>query len=162
MTGLLAALFIIVPIAEIYLIIEVGSVLGTLPTIGLIALTAIAGASLARHQGISAMQKVKRSMAQGRAVGTSMVEAALVLAAAVTMLTPGFITDITGLALLLPPIRARVARHIAKRLESRMHEGGSGFVVHGPGMGMPFAEPPPGGDDASEPYDPPPPGVIDV
>jgi len=118
--AILALLFIVVPIVEIYLIIEIGGQIGTLNTLAVMVVTAIVGAWLARHQGLVAVRKLQQSLLQGRAVGRSMVEAALVLVAAVSMLTPGFLTDATGLALLVPPIRLAVAELITRRIGKRI------------------------------------------
>jgi len=148
MFGVLALAFIAMPILEIWLIIQVGASFGAGVTIGLVILTAIVGAALAKHQGFAVVQRLQRAMQTGQQVGTSMIEAAMVLAAGVMMLLPGFITDGVGIALLIPPIRRFLARRIAARASSRM--GRSGFVVVDLGAVH-------GADD-----DPPPPGVIDV
>ncbi len=165
MALILAALFIIVPIAEIYLLIEVGGLLGTLPTIAIVVTTAILGAALARRQGLAVLTTLQRSMATGREVGNSLVEAGLVLAAAVTLLTPGFMTDIAGLALLVPlvrrPVAALCARHLARRLAERAAVHVHQHVVMGGGFG-PNVPPRDRAHTDRDDYDPPPPGVIDV
>ncbi len=150
MCGVLALLFIVVPALEIYLIIQVGQAFGALTTLGIIIATGVIGASLAKRQGLSAVQRMQQAMAEGQQIGSSMAEAALVLVAGVLMLTPGFITDITGILLLLPPVRAVVARGLVKWAASRVQT-----VV--------FVDPRDvvGQDDHDE-HDPPPPGVIDV
>jgi UPF0716 protein FxsA len=149
--GILALLFIVVPALEILVIIEVGGILGALPTLGVIIVTGIAGAALAKHQGFAAMRQLQGSMGEGREIGLSMVSAALVLVAGVMMLTPGFITDTAGILLLIPPVRRVVARRLVAWGQRRVVSGG---VVMG---GFP---PPP--DRRDDDVDPPPPGVIDV
>lgn len=152
MCGVLALLFIVVPALEIYLIIQVGQAFGALTTLGIIIATGVIGASLAKRQGLSAVQRMQQAMAEGQQIGSSLAEAALVLVAGVLMLTPGFITDISGILLLLPPVRAVVARWIVKMAASRMHT-----VV--------FVDPRDVVGDAQndrDEHDPPPPGVIDV
>ncbi len=164
MCGVLALLFIVVPALEIYVLIKVGGIIGALPTIGVIIATGLIGAALAKHQGFAAVRKVQQSMLEGREVGTSLVGAALVLVAAVFMVTPGFVTDVTGILLLLPPFRALVAPVVLRWGRSRFTSG----VIIDPGqMGGPMGGPfPPGYGqppaDDSDDHDPPPPGVIDV
>lgn len=152
MCGVLALLFIVVPALEILVIIEVGGLLGALPTLGIIIATGIAGAALARHQGFAAMRQLQGSMMEGHEMGASMASAALVLVAGVMMLTPGFLTDATGILLLIPPIRAVVARRLVAWGKKRVVTGN---VVMG-GFG------PPGQRNDDDADDPPPPGVIDV
>jgi len=153
--GVLAFLFIGMPALEIYVLIKVGGMIGALPTLGIIVATGVAGAALAKQQGLAAVKQVQGSLAEGDRIGSSLVEAALVLAAGVLMLTPGFITDAFGLCMLLPPIRrlaaARIVTWGAKRVAA------SSVVIGGmPGQGF--------DGDCSErdEDDPPPPGVIDV
>lgn len=174
--GVLALLFIAIPAIEIYVLIEVGSALGALPTLAVIVMTGIAGAALARSQGLSAMRQLRQALVQGRQVGRSLVEAALVLVAAVLMVTPGFITDAVGLALLLPPLRRIVAEIIVVRYAARAvvqvmpDSMAGGFGPFGP---MPGSMPGPGrqpgqhpgpypGQSDDDEHEPPPPGVIDV
>jgi UPF0716 protein FxsA len=152
--GLLALSFIAVPILEIWLLIRVGGAIGAGSTIGLIVLTAVVGAALARHQGFAVIQKLQGAMRTGQQVGVSMIEAALVLIAGVMMLLPGFVTDAVGICLLVPFVRRPIARAIAGRARARMERGG--FVVVD--MNVPTG----GGVPGQEQDDAPPPGVIDV
>lgn len=150
---MVALLFIVVPALEIYVLIQIGAVIGSVPTLAVIVATGIVGAVLARRQGLAAARAVQQSMARGEPVVGMLVEAALVLVAAVLLLTPGVMTDVAGLLLLLPRLRPPVARwivrwgavHIAARV-----------VVAGPPLGVRAAR-----ADARD-DDPPPPGVIDV
>lgn len=146
--GVLALLFIGVPAVEIYVLIKVGAIVGALPTLGIIIVTGMVGAALAKQQGMAALRKAQHSLMAGDEIGNSLVEGALVLVAAVLMLTPGFITDFVGIGLLLPPVRAIAARRIIAWGATRVHSN----VVIG---GFPGYEP---RDDDDEP----PPGVIDV
>ena len=155
MCGVLALLFIAVPALEIYLIITVGGWLGPLPTLGVIVATGIAGAALAKHQGLATLGKLQQSMAEVREVGQSMAEAALVLVAGVMMLTPGFVTDAVGIALLIPPLRRVVAARIVDTARQRMQQRAVIIETYGAAVGYPDD----GDDDTGEP---PPPGVIDV
>jgi UPF0716 protein FxsA len=161
--GILALLFIAVPVGEIYILLEVGGMLGLVPTLGIIVVTAVVGAYLARHQGLAALREMQRAMATGEKVGRSIIEAALVLVAGVTMLTPGFFTDAVGLLLLVPPVRRLVAGWIASRAVAS-GGGGPTIIMGGQGPFGPFGGPMPGqtGPDDTDDEDPPPPGVIDV
>jgi UPF0716 protein FxsA len=156
--GVLALLFIAVPALEIYVIIQVGGLVGPLATVGIIFATGIAGAALAKHQGFAAVRRMQEAMASGREIGRSMAEAALVLVAAVLMVTPGFLTDGVGIALLIPPIRALVA--------ARLVIWGQQRVAHQTVVIGGFPQQPEVGDDEAgadqDRHDPPPPGVIDV
>lgn len=151
--GILALAFIAVPIVEIWLIIEVGGSIGALNTVGIIVITAMVGAALAKHQGLAALQRIQRAMQNGEQVGRSLVEGALILVAGVMMLLPGFVTDAVGICLLLAPIRAVAARIIVARARTRMERGGF-VVVDLDGMNRPM--------DRGVDEDGPPPGVIDV
>lgn len=155
MCGVLAFLFIGVPAVEIYVLIKVGGLIGALPTLGIIVATGVAGAALAKHQGLTAVKQVQDAISSGDRIGSSLVEAALVLAAGLLMLTPGFITDAVGLSLLVPPIRSLAAARIVKWGASRV---ATSTVVMGdvrdPRFGGRWSE--------EDDDDPPPPGVIDV
>lgn len=99
------------PFAEIYLLLTVGSVIGAVPTVFLVILTAILGASLLRRQGFAAFQRFQSSLAQGVMPAYEMVEGLIVLLGGVLLLTPGFITDLIGFACLTPCFRQKLARH---------------------------------------------------
>ena len=148
MCGVLALLFLVVPATEIYLIIEVGGFLGTMPTLAIIAVTAVLGAALAKSQGLAVLRQLQQAMASGQGTGLTIVEGCLVLVAGVTLLAPGFLTDSIGLALLVPPVRRAIAKHLAGKVN----------VVSPMGMGGVSSEFYQGSDDD----DLPPPGVIDV
>ena len=103
--GLLFLLFILVPLVEIYFLIQVGSVIGAIPTIGLVVFTALLGAMLLRFQGMTTLQRTRMSMAEGQVPALEMLEGVLLLFAGVLLLTPGFFTDAIGFAFLIPPLR---------------------------------------------------------
>ena len=100
--------FILVPLIEIYILIEVGGFIGTLPTIAVVILTGVVGAYLARVQGLRTMLRIRESMEQGAMPTEDLFDAALILVAGVTLLTPGFLTDAAGVLLLIPTTRAVV------------------------------------------------------
>jgi UPF0716 protein FxsA len=147
MCGVLALVFIATTAAEIGLLIQVGSLIGGLATFGVVVATGVAGAALARHQGAAALARLRQSLETGDPT-VALVDGALVLAAAVTLLAPGFITDTAGLLLLVPAIRAPVARRLHRVLAARA-------LSH---IDLTVRRRAAGHDHE----DPPPPGVIDV
>lgn len=98
-------LFIIVPILELWVLIEVGSKIGALPTIFLIFFTAVVGLALLRQQGLSTLLRVNQRMEQGQIPAAEILEGVMLAIGGVLLLTPGFVTDIIGFACLLPPSR---------------------------------------------------------
>ena len=105
---LLLILFLVVPVAEIYVLIEVGSVVGAVATIGLVVLTAVVGAALMRAQGLATLFRARAAMAKGEVPALELLEGAVILIAGALLLTPGFITDATGFACLVPSVRRRL------------------------------------------------------
>ncbi len=112
---ILFLLFLIVPIAEIYVLIEVGGIIGALPTVFLVVLTAVIGAALMRTQGLSTMAKVQGAVAQGELPAVALLEGALILVAGVLLLTPGFVTDTIGFLFLIPPLRVGLVQGLLAR-----------------------------------------------
>jgi UPF0716 protein FxsA len=117
---LLVLLFIVVPLAELYVIIQVGGAIGVLPTIGLLLLDSLVGSWLLRQQGRAAWRRFNATLAAGRPPATETVDGALIVFGGALLLTPGFLTDVLGLALLLPPSRALVRRTLARRFIPRI------------------------------------------
>ena len=97
--------FTLVPFIEIYLLIKIGGQIGAFNTILIVILTGLLGASLARLEGIKTMTKVRDNLNRGDLPAEEMLDAMLIFVAGVVLLTPGFITDLTGLALLVPKLR---------------------------------------------------------
>ena len=120
MFGLLALLFLLIPVAELVLIVRVGSEIGALNTIGLLVLISLLGAWLVRREGLSVFSRAQRELDAGRVPTTSLVDGLLILAAGALLLTPGFLTDIVGVLLLLPPVRVVVRRFLAARYRKRV------------------------------------------
>ncbi len=116
----LLILFILVPVAEIYLFATLGKEIGWPVTIGIILVTALIGASLAKSQGRMAMAKFQGAMGEGRMPAKEGVEGVLVLLAGVVLLTPGFLTDAIGFSLLIPKVRSVVAGYLGERLKGRI------------------------------------------
>ena len=117
MSGLPFALllFILVPIIEIWLMIDIGSVIGAGWTVLAIISTAIIGASLVRYQGIGVYSRLNQTAARGEIPAMEMIEGLTLLISGVLLLTPGFITDALGFLLLIPPLRRWFALNMLKR-----------------------------------------------
>lgn len=131
---LLVILFIVVPILELYVIIQVGQAIGVVPTLVLLLADALLGSWLLKHEGRGAWRRFNEALAAKRFPGREVADGVLIVIGGTLLLTPGFITDIVGLFLLLPPTRA-VARRILKRLTIGR------FVVVGMGGDGPFGGP---------------------
>jgi UPF0716 protein FxsA len=117
--GRLFLLFLLVPLAEIYLLIRVGEVIGAPATIGLVIATAFLGAALARREGLRTFVAIQRSVAQGRLPTDDLVEGVMILFAGLVLLTPGFLTDALGFFVLLPPTRRWLRRYLVEWLKRR-------------------------------------------
>lgn len=140
---LLVALFIVVPIAELYVIIQVGEAIGVVPTLLLLLLDAILGSLLLKHQGRGAWRRFNEALAQRRFPGKEVADGLLIVIGGTLLLAPGFLTDIVGIFLLVPPTRA-IARAVLKRFTIGrftvvgMGAGGAGgFGGGGPGPSGP-------------------------
>ena len=102
--------FILVPLAEIALFVEVGGILGLWPTLGIVVLTAFLGTGLLRSQGLAAFSRAQVSMAEGRLPMEEVVHGFCLVIAGALLLTPGFLTDAVGFLLFLPPVRLALGR----------------------------------------------------
>lgn len=109
--------FFATPIVEMYLLIKVGGYIGAWPTIGLVMLTAVIGVGLLRIQGLATLTRGLGRLENGELPAREVVEGLLLAAAGALLLTPGFVTDSIGFALLTPGIRRRVAERLLSRLE---------------------------------------------
>jgi UPF0716 protein FxsA len=146
---LLIILFIVVPVAELYVIIKVGELIGVWPTLVLLLADALLGSWLLKHEGRGAWRRFNEALAARRFPGREVIDGALIIVGGTLLLTPGFLTDIVGLFLLLPPTRA-VARRVLKRFTI-----GRFMVVGMPGgsRGTFGAPPQSGGREPSRDYD---------
>ena len=116
MFKVLFLLFIVMPIVEIMVLMNVGSLIGALPTIGIVILTAWIGAAMVRQQGMATYQSVQNKLAQGQIPSDEIIAAMLLLVAGVLLLTPGFITDGFGLLLLWPVSRAVMVKAVQAQM----------------------------------------------
>jgi UPF0716 protein FxsA len=144
----LVVIFIVVPIAELYVIIKVGEAIGLLPTILLLLADAVLGSMLLRHQGRAAWIRFNRALAEGRLPHKEVFDGVLVIMGGALLLTPGFLTDILGLILLIPPTRALI-RAMSARFVRRRLALGSAVWSFGPGRRPPRTRPAPGGPSAA-------------
>lgn len=103
---------LIIPFVEIYLLIQVGGIIGAFPTILLVVFTAVLGAWLLKQQGLATFQRFQESLAQGVIPAYEMVEGPIILVGGALLLTPGFITDIIGFACLIPQFRRKIAQYV--------------------------------------------------
>jgi UPF0716 protein FxsA len=116
---LLALVFLVVPIAEIYVIVQVAGGIGIPETILLLVGISLLGAWLARIAGVGVLYRLQRTVAAGRVPSTEIIDGALVLLAGALMITPGFLSDALAILLLLPPTRAIVRGVVLRRIRAR-------------------------------------------
>jgi len=114
--------FTIIPVVEIYILIQIGSVMGAFNTVLLVIGTGFAGAYLARMQGLETLYRVRASLQQGIMPAEEIIDAVIILVAGVVLLTPGLITDIAGLLLLFPLTRLHFKRFFRKKLDEWIRE----------------------------------------
>ena len=112
----LVLLFVVVPIIELFVILQVGAAIGAWWTIGLLVAASVLGSVLMRAQGRAVWRRFGEAVRAGRPPADEVADGALVLFGGALLLTPGFVTDLLGLALLLPPTRAVVRRVLVRRL----------------------------------------------
>ena len=116
----LVALFIVVPIAELYLIIQIGQEIGALPTVLILIADSILGSLLMRSQGRAAWRRFNEATGAGRVPAREVFDGALIIFGGALLLTPGFLTDLLGVLLLLPPTRAVVRGLLVRNFATRM------------------------------------------
>jgi UPF0716 protein FxsA len=116
---LLALVFLVVPIAELYVIVQVAGSIGIPETIVLLIAISVLGAWLAKVAGVSVLYRLQRTVRAGRVPSSEIVDGALVLLAGALMITPGFLSDLLAIFLLLPPSRALVRGAVLRRIRAR-------------------------------------------
>jgi len=120
--------FVIVPIIEITVLMHVGELLGAWPTVGIVIFTAWLGAKYVRQQGLATLQSVQTKMAQGEMPSGEIITGVMLLIAGVLLVTPGFVTDIFGLSLLVPAIRQALMKSVQQHLvASQVSPSNTGF-----------------------------------
>lgn len=128
-------LFAVVPLAEIALLIEIGTTVGTAETVLLVITTAIVGAWLVRMEGLGVMYRLRESVAEGRFPAEEMMDGALILVAGAVLLTPGLMTDLFGFFLVVPTGRKVVKKALKRYLEKSFFMGGTPGPDNRPGSG---------------------------
>ncbi len=113
--------FVTIPFIEIYLLLQIGGIVGVFPTILLVVTTAIIGAGLLRQQGLATFQRFQEGLAKGEIPAYEMVEGPILLVGGALLLTPGFFTDVIGFACLIPQARRKIAQYI---IEKRLVQAG--------------------------------------
>jgi UPF0716 protein FxsA len=116
-------LFTLFPILEILILMQISALLGPVSAIILVVGTGFAGASLAKIQGFQTVQRIRENMNQGIMPGDEVFDAFLIFVAGVLLITPGLISDVSGIILLMPKTRARVKRYLVNAIDKRIKNG---------------------------------------
>lgn len=145
--GSLLLLFIALPALELVLLIELGQRIGSLETIAVIVLTGVAGASMARNQGLRVLSHVQRQLASGQMPTDALVDGIMILLASALLVTPGIMTDAFGFLCLIPRFRSRVKAELVRRFEravvgNQIHVHFDQSVHGSSAKGMPFGDGP--------------------
>ena len=117
---MLFPIFVVVTLAEIYVLVSVGQAIGGLSTVLLVIITAFIGSSLLKQQGWSTMAKAQQSMSEGRTPAIEMMEGVVILVSGILLLTPGFLTDVLGLLGLMPWSRSYFINHFLEKNAERV------------------------------------------
>jgi UPF0716 protein FxsA len=133
--GRLALLFVVIPLLELYLLIQLGQWVGLGPTLALVVATGLGGAVLARREGWRAFRRFGAAVARGEVPTDAALDGLAVLVGGAFLLTPGVLTDVVGFGLLLPPVRALFKRRVVSSLKARVATGGIQFLFYGPAAG---------------------------
>jgi len=131
--GRLALLFVVVPLVELVLLIQLGQVVGLWPTLGLVVMTGVMGAGLARAEGLRVLYQFQTELASGELPGQALLDGISVLVGGAFLLTPGILTDFAGFALLFPLSRRWIQRRVRKRLQRGLEQGTIRVMTMGPG-----------------------------
>jgi len=127
--GVIFLLLIVVPLVELYVIVQVAQGLGALPTIAVLLLISTVGAWLVRREGAGVFARIQQQLFGGNLPSKEIADGALIMFGGTLLLTPGFVTDAIGLGLLIPPIRAVVRDVIMKRFAARQAAGKAAFTA---------------------------------
>lgn len=148
----LLILFTVVPAVELYLLIQLGQLIGPLATVGIILLTGFVGAAFAKREGLSVLRQIQADLREGVPPAGRLLEGLMVLLGGALLLTPGVLTDVFGFSLILPWTRPALARLVGRALSSRFTIAGAQVHVGAPGPGPAHRGPFPG-DLRGEPRD---------
>lgn len=123
-------LFVLVPVIELMLLIELGGLVGTLPTLAMIVVTGMVGATLARRQGLQTVANIQAETAAGRLPAASLIDGVTILVAGALLLTPGILTDVVGFSLLVPAVRSPLRGWLGRRFAAAVQQGQAHVVFH--------------------------------
>ena len=125
--GPLAVLFVVVPFVELFVLIQVGQSIGALPTIAILVAVSILGAALVKREGLGVLRRAQARVQAREVPGHELVDGVLIMFAGALLLTPGFLTDLFGIALLIPPVRAMfrgsLVAWLGRRAEVTVYRG---------------------------------------
>ena len=127
---MLFPIFVVVTLAEIYVLVSVGQAIGGLSTVLLVIITAFIGSSLLRTQGWSTMAKAQQSIAEGRTPAMEMLEGVVIVVSGILLLTPGFLTDTLGLLGLMPWSRTYFINHFLEKNAERVFKSRNSVFIH--------------------------------
>ena len=119
----LVLLFVLVPLAELALLVYVGTVIGALYTIIVVVVTGVLGAVLSRRQGTAVLRRIRGNLEQGIIPSAEIFDGALILVAGLLLITPGIITDVIGFALLVPYTRRNVKKWLSHLFQRKLERG---------------------------------------
>ena len=134
---MLFPIFVVVTLAEIYVLVSVGQAIGGLSTVLIVVITAFIGTSLLRQQGWSTMAKAQQSMAEGRTPAMEMLEGVVILVSGILLLTPGFLTDGLGLLGLMPWSRHYFINHFLEKNAERVFKSRNSVFINRSGTDEP-------------------------
>ncbi|MGH9154168.1 MAG: FxsA family protein [Acidimicrobiales bacterium] len=120
MAPVLFLLFLVVPFLELYVILQVGQAIGALNTIAVLIAVSVVGAWLVKREGLGVLRRARERVDRGAVPGRELVDGVLILFAGALLLTPGFLTDLVAVLLLLPPVRAAVRTSATRFLRRRV------------------------------------------
>jgi UPF0716 protein FxsA len=123
MMGRVLFFFILIPLLELYLLIKIGGYLGAFQTVALVILTALLGLVIARFEGLRTWQQIKQSLAQGIVPAEEMVDGVLIFAGGILLITPGVLTDLFAVVLLIPYTRTLFKRWLRRRFDRMIAAG---------------------------------------
>ncbi len=129
MLGRLFLFFVAVPLIELAILVQLGTVIGVWPTIGLVLVTGGLGAWLARTQGAHILGEIQADLSAGRMPAGHMLDGLMILIGGVALLAPGLLGDVFGVVLLLPPTRAWFKRVLRRRMERMIQTGQVNFTM---------------------------------
>jgi UPF0716 protein FxsA len=130
MLGRLLAIFLITPVVELALLLQLGDAIGILPTIGIIVATGVTGSFLAKREGLSVWRQFNQRLQGGELPGTELIDGVIILTAGALLITPGVLTDVGGFLGLIPFTRRHMRRYISTRIQ-RAADRGSGVWMFG-------------------------------